>query len=64
MENEDDGLPISSLREIMLLSELEHPNIVAILDVVVGRSLDSIFMVMEYCEHVGVLWKITFVANL
>ncbi|VDL99987.1 unnamed protein product, partial [Schistocephalus solidus] len=62
MENEKDGLqhslnkpflgiPISSLREITLLLSMKHPNIVQLKEVVVGRSLDSIFLSMEYCEQ-------------
>ncbi|XP_068207888.1 cyclin-dependent kinase 10 isoform X2 [Palaemon carinicauda] len=51
MEKEKDGMPISGLREIMLLQTCKHPNIVALKEVVVGRSLESIFLVMEYCEQ-------------
>ena len=51
MEDEKDGLPISSLREINLLLNLRHKNIVELKEVVVGRSLDSIFLVMEYVEQ-------------
>ncbi|KAK9693565.1 Cyclin-dependent kinase 10 [Basidiobolus ranarum] len=51
MDFENEGLPLSSLREIMLLKKLNHKNIVNVKDVSVGRSLDSIFMVMEYCEQ-------------
>jgi cyclin-dependent kinase 10 len=51
MENESDGLPTSSLREIALLKRLNHDNIVRVHDVVVGRELDHIFLVMEYCEQ-------------
>ncbi|KAF9908924.1 Cyclin-dependent kinase 10, partial [Lobosporangium transversale] len=51
MERENDGLPISSLREIKLLKTLRHDNIVLVKDVVVGSDLDQIFLVMEYCEH-------------
>lgn len=52
MEREKDGIPISSLREISLLLSLDHNNIVRLKEVVVGRHLDSIFLVMEYCEQV------------
>lgn len=52
MENESDGLPVSSLREITLLKRLVHENVVRVQEVVVGQELDSIFMVMEYCEQV------------
>jgi cyclin-dependent kinase 10 len=51
MEDEKDGLPVSSLREINLLLNIKHSNIVELNEVVVGRKLDSIFLVMEYCEQ-------------
>ncbi len=51
MEEEKDGLPISSLREINLLLKMRHRNIVELNDVVVGRRLDSIFLVMEYVDQ-------------
>ncbi|KAJ3204001.1 Cyclin-dependent kinase 10 [Clydaea vesicula] len=49
--NENEGLPISSLREISLLRELDHINIVRVKEVVTGVKLDDIFMVMEYCDQ-------------
>ena len=52
MEQEKDGLPISSLREMSLLLNLRHENVVLLKEVVVGRHLDSIFLAMEYCEQV------------
>ncbi len=51
MEEEKDGLPISSIREINILLSIRHKNIVELKEVVVGRRLDSIFLVMEYCEQ-------------
>ncbi|KAK4814436.1 hypothetical protein QYF61_018534 [Mycteria americana] len=45
------GMPISSLREITLLLQLRHPNIVELKEVVVGNHLESIFLVMGYCEQ-------------
>ncbi|KAK2085755.1 Cyclin-dependent kinase 10 [Saguinus oedipus] len=45
------GIPISSLREITLLLRLRHPNIVELKEVVVGNHLESIFLVMGYCEQ-------------
>lgn len=51
MENEKEGLPMSALREISLLLKCDHENIVRLQEVLVGRSLDSIFLSMEYCEH-------------
>lgn len=51
MEKEKDGLPISGLREIHLLINLRHENVVELHEVVVGQQLDSIFLVMQYCEQ-------------
>ncbi|KAF2070910.1 hypothetical protein CYY_007776 [Polysphondylium violaceum] len=51
MEQEKDGMPLTSLREIQLLKEMKHPNVVSLLEVVVGSSLDSIYLVFEYIEH-------------
>lgn len=51
MEREKDGIPLSGLREISLLLSLKHKNIVQLKEVVVGKHLDSIFLVMEYCEQ-------------
>ncbi|XP_029464079.1 cyclin-dependent kinase 10 isoform X1 [Rhinatrema bivittatum] len=51
MDKEKDGIPISSLREITLLLKLRHPNIVELKEVVVGNHLESIFLVMGYCEQ-------------
>ena len=51
MDKEKEGLPISSLREINLLMKIKHKNIVKLKEVAVGRPLEYIFLVMEYCEH-------------
>nr|TKW09298.1 hypothetical protein SEVIR_6G085400v2 [Setaria viridis] len=51
MEKEREGFALTSLREINILLSFHHPSIVDVKEVVVGSSLDSIFMVMEYMEH-------------
>ncbi|KAL1439735.1 hypothetical protein MTO96_009598 [Rhipicephalus appendiculatus] len=51
MEQEKDGIPVSGLREINLLLNIQHQNIVNLKEVAVGKSLESIFLVMEYCEQ-------------
>ncbi|ERL88176.1 hypothetical protein D910_05564 [Dendroctonus ponderosae] len=51
MDQERDGIPISSLREIQVLLNCKHENIVHLKEVVVGKSLESIFLAMEYCEQ-------------
>ncbi|KAL6779722.1 CDKH1 [Auxenochlorella protothecoides x Auxenochlorella symbiontica] len=51
LDKERDGFPLTALREINILLSLRHPNIVNVSEVVVGSSLDSVFMVMEYGDH-------------
>ncbi len=49
--SEKDGIPVSGLREISILLTCEHENVVKLREVAVGRSLESIFLVMSYCEQ-------------
>ena len=49
MDKEKEGFPVTALREINTLLQLQHENIVYVSEVVVGRSIDQVFMVMEYC---------------
>jgi cell division cycle 2-like protein len=51
LNSEKEGFPITSLREINLLKSMRHPNIINIEEVVMGKSFDQIFLVMEYAEH-------------
>jgi serine/threonine protein kinase len=51
MHNQSDGFPITSLREINILSALQHhPNIIHLKEVVVGYKKDSVFLAFDYCE--------------
>ena len=51
MHNENDGFPITSLREINILSKLNHhPNVIKLQEVVVGYKKDSVFLSFEYCD--------------
>ncbi len=53
-ENErDDGMPLTALREISILRSLRHPNVVNVMEVAVGETLDGkVDIIMEYCEQV------------
>ncbi|XP_003737981.1 cyclin-dependent kinase 11B [Galendromus occidentalis] len=51
MENEKEGFPITSLREIHTLLKAQHPNIVTVREIVVGSNMDKIYIVMDYVEH-------------
>ena len=51
MEKEREGFPLTALREVNILLSFHHPNIVNVSEMVVGSSLNSVFMVMEFADH-------------
>ncbi|TVY35640.1 Cyclin-dependent kinase, partial [Lachnellula occidentalis] len=54
MDNANDGVPVTGLREIQTLMDCEHINIVALREVVVGedtRKIENIFLVLDFLEH-------------
>ncbi|CAL9775128.1 unnamed protein product [Musa acuminata subsp. burmannicoides] len=48
LENEDEGVPSTAIREISLLKEMQHNNIVRLQDVV--HSEKRIYLVFEYLD--------------
>ncbi len=46
-----EGFPITTIREINLLLGIQHPNIVAMREILAGNSVDKVYVVMEYMEH-------------
>ncbi|PLW33156.1 hypothetical protein PCASD_13162 [Puccinia coronata f. sp. avenae] len=51
MDQEKNGFPITSLREIHTLMMARHENIVHVREIVVGDTLTQIFIVMDFIEH-------------
>ncbi|CAG8962118.1 hypothetical protein HYFRA_00005161 [Hymenoscyphus fraxineus] len=54
MDNANDGVPVTGLREIQTLRACSHPNIVALQGVVVGEDtskIENIFLVLDFLEH-------------
>ncbi|KNE61996.1 CMGC/CDK protein kinase [Allomyces macrogynus ATCC 38327] len=52
LDQERHGFPVTALREISSLLRLRaHPHIVHAREVVVGSTLTSVFLVMEFLEH-------------
>eukprot|EP00794_Sanderia_malayensis_P003624 gene3624-4137_t len=49
LDEDDEGIPSSALREICILKELMHKNIVRVLDVMNGMS--KLTIVFEYCDQ-------------
>ncbi|CAD5216401.1 unnamed protein product [Bursaphelenchus xylophilus] len=52
LNNEKEGFPITSLREINMLMKCRlHKNIVRLIEVVTGSTMDKFYLVMEYVPH-------------
>ena len=49
VDGDEDGVPATAIREIALLKELEHPNIVCLLDVKHVNA--KLYMVFEYLDQ-------------
>ncbi|CAJ1962875.1 unnamed protein product [Cylindrotheca closterium] len=47
---EQQGFPLTALREISTLLQLQHESIVGVKEMVVGSGDDKVFMVMEFME--------------
>jgi hypothetical protein len=45
------GFPVTALRETNILLALNHPNIMRVREMVVGSTMDKIYMVMDYYEN-------------
>ncbi|KAJ3416773.1 Cyclin-dependent kinase 3 [Chytridiales sp. JEL 0842] len=48
LETEDEGVPSTAIREISLLKELKHPNIVKLLDIV--HSDAKLYLIFEFLD--------------
>ena len=56
MDDEKEGFPITALREIMLMKNVSHKNLMQLLEIVTSKPSiktknQSVYLVMEYMEH-------------
>ncbi|EFO98637.1 CRE-CDTL-7 protein [Caenorhabditis remanei] len=59
LENEKEGFPITAIREIKILRQLHHKNIVRLIDIVIDdismdelkRTRANFYLVFEYVDH-------------
>lgn len=54
LESEDEGVPSTALREISLLKELDHRNIVKYVYTVASEQIKVISI--DQCASIGVQW--------
>ncbi len=51
LENEDEGVPSTAMREISILKELSHPNIVDLKEIVFQPEVKKLALVFEYVDY-------------
>ncbi|XP_022834271.1 serine/threonine-protein kinase PITSLRE-like [Spodoptera litura] len=50
-DNRNEGFYIAAMRELQILLKVQHPNIVAGREIVVGSNMEEVFIEMEYVPH-------------
>lgn len=48
MDHEDEGVPSTAIREISLLKEVQHPNIVELKDIVYDEN--RLYLIFDFIE--------------
>jgi serine/threonine protein kinase len=49
IDNKDEGIPITALREMCILRNLKHENIVELIEII--QDIDKIILIFEYVEQ-------------
>ena len=49
IENKDEGIPITALREMCILKHLKHENIVELYEII--QDIDKIILIFEYVDQ-------------
>lgn len=51
LENEDEGIPSTAMREIAILKELDHPNVVHLEDIHYIPHEKKLHLIFEYINY-------------
>ena len=46
----EDGFPLSTIREIKILRELNHKNIMKLIEIISDKASKTIYLTFEYCD--------------
>lgn len=49
LEHEDEGVPSTAIREISLLKEIDHPNVVRLRDLVYGEN--RLYLIFDFLDY-------------
>ena len=49
LEHEDEGVPSTAVREISILKEIDHPNIIRLRDIV--SSENKLYLIFDFLDH-------------
>ena len=49
IENKDEGIPITALREMCILKNLKHENIVELIEII--QDVDKIYLIFEFVDQ-------------
>lgn len=49
IENKEEGIPITALREMCILKHLKHENIVELYEII--QDIDKIYLIFEYVNE-------------
>lgn len=49
IENKEEGIPITALREMCILKHLKHENIVELYEII--QDIDKIYLIFEYVKE-------------
>ncbi|KAK2947641.1 putative Cyclin-dependent kinase 1 [Blattamonas nauphoetae] len=49
LETQEEGVPSTAIREVAALTELKHPNIVELIDII--HQNNDLYIITEFCEH-------------
>lgn len=49
LEYEDEGVPSTAIREISLLKEIDHPNVIRLRDLVYGEN--RLYLIFDFLDH-------------